>query len=202
MSKPSPQPQPTPDRLRRTLRLMAVGESDTARWAHPASLADQWDERAARAARHIPAGSHVLDLGAGAMALRRFLDTSYRYTAADVVCRGPGCRVVDLNRREFPAGAYDWVVLLGVLEYLHDCRWVLARAARAADSLIASYCLDTAGDVAKRRAMGWVNDYTETGFDALLAAGGWRRLAVETLKTAPSNLQRLFVCTRADAEEP
>ena len=198
MSTPSRQPQPTLRRFRRTMRLMATGESDYARWADPGSFADQWDERAARAARHIPAGSDVLDLGAGAMQLRRFLDTSCRYTAADVVPRGPGCLVVDLNRGEFPAGAYDWVVLLGVLEYLHDCRPVLARVARAADGLIASYCLDTAGNVIGRRAMGWVNDYTEASFDALLAASGWRQLAVETLKRGPSNLQRLFVCTRAD----
>ena len=38
--------------------------------------------------------------------------------------------MVDLNRREFPSGDYDWVTFLGVLEYIHEPRWPLEQAAK------------------------------------------------------------------------
>lgn len=187
---------PTDDRARLTERLIAEGGTDTARWAQESNLATQWDQRAAMAAEAIPAGSRVLDVGAGAMALATALKPGCAYQPADVVERRPGCFVVDLNRREWPPGAYDWVTLLGVLEYVHDVDWPLARAAESAGRLVVTYCTAVGSDTRPRRGLGWVNDLTAEAFAAKLAAAGWKVDEVREVKRGPSNIQLMYACSR------
>src|SRR5688500_4154416 len=105
-------PKPDAHRACETERLIAEGRTDIARWAQMQSLATQWDARAERAASHIPAGAKVLDIGCGAMALKAMLKPGCSYTGADVVERAPGALVIDLNRKEFPEGHYDWLTFL------------------------------------------------------------------------------------------
>lgn len=183
--------QPTAaDHAAYTKALAEVRGSDAGRWADPANLSAAWDGRAARVAAHIPRGTHVLDVGAGAMALRRFLDTSVRYTPADIVAREPGCLVADLNQGQFPAGRFDYVTMLGVLEYLHDLPGVLRRARAAAPRAIFTYSLYAGGERDGRRALGWFNDFTATELSALLAEAGWQVSSVEAIE----NNQILLMC--------
>jgi len=192
-----PPPKPTEDRARQTEKLIRERGTDTQRWAQPENLATQWDARAATAAKFIPAGASVLDIGAGAMALGSLLAPGSRYQPADVVERRPGCFVVDLNRREFPPGTYDWVTFLGVLEYIHDLRWPLEQAAKAAPRMIVTYCTDIGADPMLRRGMGWVNDLAAADFRRELEAAGWRVDEAFEVKRGPSNIQLMHVCTRA-----
>jgi len=190
-------PKPSEQRARATEKLIREGGTDTARWAELESLATQWDARAATAAGWIEAGASVLDVGAGAMALESLLKPGCSYYPADVVERRPGCLVVDLNRGEFPRGRYDWVIFLGVLEYIHDVGRVLDRAREAAPRMIVTYCADDAGDVAYRRGMGWVNDFTAQAFAAALARAGWRVEESREVKRGPGNVQLMFRCSSA-----
>jgi hypothetical protein len=190
-------PKPTDERAKLTERLMRERATDTARWAEVGNLATQWDARAAQAAEHIPAGSSVLDVGAGAMALEALLKPGCTYQPADVVERRPGCFVADLNRGEFPPGRYDVVTFLGVLEYVHDIDWPLARAARAAPRLIVTYCADIGADPALRRGMGWVNDLPADRFRERLGSAGWTIDTSFEVKRGPSNIQSMYVCSRA-----
>lgn len=187
-------PQPTEERARLTEKLMREKATDIARWEKPDNLAAQWDARAATAARLIPAGQRVLDVGAGAMALGGLLAPGCQYTPADVVERCPGCQVVDLNRGEFPSGTYDWVTFLGVLEYVHDAAAAFARARQAAPQMIVTYCTHLGGDVSLRRGMGWVNDYTADEFRRLLQESGWTIQAEQEVKRGPGNIQLMFSC--------
>lgn len=186
-------PLPTSERAQHTERMIREGRSDSERWAKIESLATQWDSRAAMAARYIPAGQRVLDIGAGAMALRSQLAAGCSYFPADIVSRGPECQVVDLNKGQFPAGQYDWVTFLGVLEYVHEPVAVLTRARTAAPSAIFTYCTMNHGEVQTRRGMGWVNDYTRSEFEALLAAAEWMVPEVAEVKRGPGNIQFMFV---------
>jgi hypothetical protein len=190
-------PLPTTERALHTEQLIREGRSDTERWANFDSLATQWDSRAAMAARFIPTGQHVLDIGAGAMALRSLLAPGCSYVPADIVSRGPGCQVVDLNKGEFPAGRYDWITLLGVLEYIHDPVAVLVRARDAARNAIVTYCTMSGGDVQTRRGMGWVNEYTRPEFERLLLDAGWTVRTVAEVKRGPGNVQLMFVLESA-----
>jgi hypothetical protein len=186
-------PLPTNERAQHTERLIREGSSDTERWAKLESLATQWDSRAAMAARYIPAGQRVLDIGAGTMALRSQLAAGCGYFPADIVSRGADCQVVDLNKGEFPAGQYDWITFLGVLEYIHDPVPVLVRARAAASNAIITYCTMSNGDLQVRRGMGWVNDYARPEFEALLGAAGWSVREAAEVKRGPGNIQLMFV---------
>ena len=175
---------------------MTAKGSDLERWAQPVNLAAQWDARANRAGVHIPAGVRVLDIGCGSMALRRALKPGCVYVPADIVEREPGCMVIDLNRQEFPPCSYDWVTLLGVLEYIHDPAWALQKAHEAASNLLLTYCVDTANGkaVSERRGMGWVNDFDPPGIRELLKSARWA-IAGEMLdKRGAYDNQMMFVC--------
>lgn len=195
-------PTPNDERARLTQRLIDERATDTARWARLESLATQWDARAAMAAEWIPDGARVLDVGAGAMALGGLLKPGCTYQPADVVERRPGCFVVDMNRGEFPPGSYDFVTFLGVLEYIHDIDWPLARAAVAAPRLVATYCTQAGAGIETRRAMGWVNDLPAGEFEAALQRAGWTLDRQREVKRGPGNIQLMFLCTRADAHAP
>jgi hypothetical protein len=139
----------------------------------------------------------VLDVGAGAMALERFLKPGCTYQPADLVERRPGCIVVDLNRGEFPDGAYDVVTMLGVLEYVHDVDAALARALAAAPRLVVTYCSAIAGaELRARRCAGWVNDLEQSQFEQALARAGWRIDRSVEVKRGPGNVQWMFGCSR------
>src|SRR5205807_393204 len=75
-------PKPTDERARATEELIREKGTDTERWARLESLATQWDARAAMAAEWIAAGSSVLDVGAGAMALEKALSPGCTYQPA------------------------------------------------------------------------------------------------------------------------
>jgi FkbM family methyltransferase len=167
----------SPERLAEVTRmLIAAQSSDGARWADPAQLLPGAEERAAAAAAFVAAGSRVLDLGAGAMALERALPAGCSYAPADLIARAAECAVVDLNQGQFPAGRHDVAVLLETLEHLHDPAAVLRRCRGAAERLILSYVVAGDGDRAARRRRGFVNDLTAADLEALLGQAGFRVL--------------------------
>lgn len=190
-------PLPTSERVRETEDLIARKETDIARWSQFDSLASQWDARAAMAAEWIPAGMRVLDLGCGAMTLASVLKPGCSYFPADVVARRPDCFVVDLNRRQFPPGEYDWVSFLGVLEYVHDIGWALREAREAAPNLLATYCTYDGGDISVRRGLGWVNDLARAEFESALTLAGWIIARTAEVKRGPANIQLMYAASRA-----
>jgi FkbM family methyltransferase len=178
-NRPSSVALPVEERRRWTKMLIAARGTDGARWADPANLEPGAEERARRAAVHIAEGSHILDLGAGLMKLRDVAPPGIRYTPADLVLRDPAGIVVDLNSGDFPPGVYDGVVMLEVLEYMHDPQGVLARARSAAPRLLLSYRTHGGGDVGERRAEGIFNDFTREEVLSLLEATDWKPVATE-----------------------
>lgn len=195
-----PPPTSSSSRAAETEDLILRKATDVARWAREASLASQWDARARQAADLIgPQPARVLDVGAGAMALRGFLPSGSSYIPADVVERCEGCQVADLNKQEFPPGTYDWVSFLGVLEYVHDPAWALRKAREAAPRMIVTYCTDASGDAAYRRGLGWVNDYDRPQFEDLLREAGWSIEAVVEHKRGIGNIQYVWRCARTGA---
>lgn len=195
-------PTSSADRLKLTESLIAEGATDVTRWSQFENLSTQWDERAKLAGDLIGSDPvKVLDVGCGAMTLEQFLAEGSTYSPADVAARREGCFVVDLNKGEFPAGVYDYVSFLGVLEYIHDPAWPLRRAREAAPRLIVSYCADISGDVAYRRGMGWVNDYAKAAFEALLVSCGWAPVDCVGYKRSATNAQFIWKCVRSDEHE-
>ena len=111
--------------------LRAIGRSDRARWSSLQNFESWWESRTAKMARLIPANSTVIEFGAGTRPLERMLDSNCKYIASDLVDRGPGTVVCDLNLPPLPDLTHlrpDVAVFAGVLEYIHDidslARWL------------------------------------------------------------------------------
>lgn len=188
---------PMEERVELTATLVDHGETDLARWSDSRNLDPQWSGRSWHAARLITPGSHVLDVGAGAQALKQFLTSDCRYTPSDVVARTPDTRVADLNRGEFPHGCYDVVTALGVLEYVNDLSGMLAAMRQAAPTAVVSYAASVGGTPADRLKHGWVNALTLHDIVRLATASGWMIAGAQSLNSTAVFEQWLFALRAA-----
>src|SRR5436190_22890161 len=103
--------------------LAVLGGSDYRRWARAENLKDRWDSRTKLIASLVPAGSRVIEFGAGKRQLERHLHPSCTYLPSDIVDRGPGTLIIDLNADpliDLGPHRVDPAALSGVLEYVHD----------------------------------------------------------------------------------
>lgn len=174
-----------------------TGKSDFSRWSKPKSLSPLWDERTRKLAGMVTPGSTVLEFGAGRRVLEQMLDRPARYTPSDLVDRGPGTIVCDLNARPLPHfGAHDVAVFSGVLEYVNDVPSLIQHLRGSVKTIVASYAvLERNRD--ERRAGGWVNDYTSAQFVAVFDEQGFD--CVESSSWQSQELYR-FVARQAKAD--
>ncbi|MGF1641895.1 MAG: FkbM family methyltransferase [Rhodospirillales bacterium] len=181
--KPERRPEPLPPlerspadadvRAATTALVIARKATDAARWADFEAMREGAAERVRLAAPLVAPASRVLDVGAGVMALRDRLPPDCRYVPSDLLPFDPATVVCDLNDGGFPDGTFDVVVLLDIIEFVHDPVRVLCAAA-VAPHLITSYRPADGDAPEERRRCGYVNDYTALEIEALLAQAGWR----------------------------
>jgi glycosyltransferase involved in cell wall biosynthesis len=165
----------------RTTLRRCRGAADYPRWGDPGSLSPDWDSRTEQIARLIPPESTVLEFGAGRMTLKDRLPAGCTYTPSDLVDRGAGTIVCDLNARDLPAfPPHDVAVFSGVLEYVNDISYLLSQINRPFRMIIASYAVrERASGKLERRSHGWVNDYTSGEFEEIFRRSGFRLDRVE-----------------------
>jgi hypothetical protein len=178
----------------RTTSYTLFGRSDYARWGREDNLKSDWDSRTEQIAALVPPGSSVLEFGAAKMALRTFLPPSCTYTPSDIVDRGPGTLVCDLNGATLPAfPRNDIVVFSGVLEYVYDVDRLLTALEHTCSCILASYAVTDFSNqrtVVQRRRQGWVNEYSKEECIALFEKHGficasemqWRNQFIFTFK--------------------
>jgi hypothetical protein len=175
-------------------------ETDLKRWSDPRNLHESWNFRSQRAAAFVRPGASLLDIGCGKMAIEAFLPAGCCYIPMDVVARDERTIVCDLNVQAYPAvNGVDHISMLGVLEYLNDpaafWRWAAQKNVR----LILSYIVFSPSfPLAKRREMGWVNDFGRDEIIAQAASAGFDLAHEETIP--PDNT--LFVFDRRPVPRP
>ena len=154
--------------------VIAEEQTDVLRWADHRQLEAAWNVRAMFASQFIPDGSHVFDIGCGAMAIEGFLPKSCTYVPCDVVRRDARTIVCDLNLDELPIAATecDRITMLGVLEYLYDPAKFLQQLQHNGKSAILSYCPTDWTQHLDRRALGWVNDLSLKELDCIFQNAG------------------------------
>jgi len=157
-----------PTRSVRMLRALTTSfrklqkKSDPQRWEGNKELPDWWDDRTVAIAQMISPGKTVLEFGAGRRVLEKNLKDCPQYTPSDIVDRGKGTLICDLNAINLPSfDAHDIVVFSGVLEYVHDVSRLIHHLSRNMPTIIASYAVHKDEPVMKRRGRGWVNDFQE-----------------------------------------
>jgi hypothetical protein len=109
--------------------MFVTRQPDYQRWSSPGGLEEWWDERTQALGSLVPPGSIVLECGAGRRQLEKYLPAGCRYIPSDLVDRGPGTIVCDLNRRPLPAlndVAPTVAVFSGVLEYVREPQSVVS----------------------------------------------------------------------------
>jgi len=180
------------ERIRRTAALAQASGTDMDRWSDKRNLDPRWAERARRAAGWIQPAWRVLDLGAGAQLLRHFLHDGCEYIPSDVIARTNDTLVADLNQHQFPSGNFDAVVALGVLEYIHDLEWLLARMREASPVAIVSYSASRDGLLAPRLGLGWMNHLALPDVYRLIGSVGWTVVSRVLLDEAVSHEQWLM----------
>ena len=153
--------------------------SDFGRWGTTDGLSPDWDSRTQLIATMIPPGHSVLEFGAGRMVLKECLHESSQYTPTDLVDRGHGTIICDLNGKTLPDFPRHHVaVFSGVLEYVIDIRRLVRHLLRSVDGIIASYAILELNPT-KRRYYGWVNDYREGELVSIFEEEGFRMLRQE-----------------------
>lgn len=182
--------------LRVSLGLPVEG-TDAKRWEDISNLRENWDERTILIAGMIPAGSDVIEFGAGRFVLRDNLPSNCMYQPSDIVDRGEGTIVCDLNQ-SFPVltKRYTHAVFSGVLEYIADIGCVADNLKEHADTIIASYAtIDRMPDRIKRKRRGWINHLTGEQFVAIFCERGYELAS----STAWKN-QTIYVFRNSDRQ--
>ncbi len=138
----------------------AAGKSDYKRWGNDKELSQGWDLRTKQIAHLIESGASVIEFGAGMLALKAHLPENCSYTPSDLIDRGEGTIVCDLNSDTLPEfQSYDVAVFSGVLEYVNEVPKLISHLSDRVNVILASYAV-TDTNKRDRRAQGWVNDYS------------------------------------------
>ncbi len=162
----------TSPRIAKIIVFKLRHKADYKRWTDPGSLETWWDARTEKIALLIPQDSLVLEFGAGRRQLERFLGRSCTYIPSDLIDRGPGTIICDLNQRPLPDLRYakaEVAVFSGVLEYIRDLESLIAWLSEQVAFCIASYtCVPTRQNAIQkirnkfdRLYYGYMNNYTE-----------------------------------------
>jgi hypothetical protein len=168
---------PAPARIARILKtrwVVRVRGTDRSRWSRDSSFDNAWSGRHQLMVRSVRPGDAVIDLGSGPRALEEHLPDGCRYIPVDVVPRGPGSVVCDLNRDPMPDVRGDVVVMSGVLEYIHDVHQLLTGARGLAPRAVVSYAtVEAFSDIRDRRSHGWMNDLGLPVLRDAFTTSGW-----------------------------
>lgn len=174
-------------------------DGDRARqWGDRKSYRPSWDARAEAAARMLPDGASILEIGVGAGAFRALVAGRHPYLGADLVPLDPETLPLDLDLDPLPAGTFDVVAMLGVLEYLHAPYEALRKARASGRRALFSYCClkagaDRAQIVRKRRERGWINGWSRDELLASAGRAGWRVAREEPFNEGDDFYQAIFL---------
>jgi hypothetical protein len=162
----------------------AIGRADYQRWSSPDGLEAWWEERTQAIAELIPPESRVIEFGAGRRQLEKYLAPTSTYIPSDLVDRGPGTLICDLNDRPLPDLSRlkpSVAVFGGVLEYVKDVESLVSwLRTQGIQTCIASFEPVPAATGAysrgrhrvRRRYFGYMNDLTDSSLVQAFAAAG------------------------------
>lgn len=162
-------------RLFRTYFLKFRKTNDVERWNDSSQLLSDWASRNQLISSLIPNGLSIIDCGAGKMTLKKYLKKDCKYTPLDIVDRGNGTIICDLNSKVLPIlQKYDVAVVSGVLEYIYDIPNLIRYLSKSVGMIVISYSpSDTVPKRLDRLSNGWVNDYSTLKLKQMFELAGF-----------------------------
>ena len=175
---------------------------DRARWGDRNSYQPSWDARAEVAARMLPDNVSILEIGVGTGAFRALVSDRCQYLGADLAPLDPKTLPLDLDLDPLPGGTFDFVVMLGVLEYLRAPEQALRKAYASGRQAVFTYCClkpgaDRAQIVQKRRERRWINDWSRDELVANAERAGWRVAREEPFNEGDDFHQAIYMAERS-----
>ena len=145
---------------------------DHSRWSNPDNYRQHWSLRAAAAAELVPNGMSVLEIGTGTGFFRDYVQDRCIYVGADLYPLDDTVLAINLDSDQLPEGKFDYVVLLGVFEYLHEAESAIDKVCSVSTDVVCSYCCLpkcrlTARSYQNRKKSGWVKRPMHTEVHAL-----------------------------------
>lgn len=192
-----------------TLHMVKTGlmkltrRTDYNRWANLENYLAWWKPRTEKVASLIPNGTRVLEFGAGNRHLESLLAKDCEYIPSDLVDRGPGTVVCDLNKRPLPDLSYLMAnvgVFVGVLEYISDLPTLIEWLSTQVLFCVVSYdCIKTStlgprriAELIRRACHGYLSYYTQQELIRLFERNGFACTKTESWQN-----QELFAFSKA-----
>lgn len=104
----------------------------------------------------------VVDLGAGAMLIKKYLSPETNYIPVDFIPFAPGTCVCNLDEYEFPVSVMpknvDCTIILGTLEHVRNWRWLLTATSKVSPRiLVGLVALEIMPSIKERAEHGFVS---------------------------------------------
>ena len=156
-------------------------KSDVDRWKQKKWLFDDWNERTKIMAQWITPKSSVLEFGAAKLALKQFLPEGVNYTPSDIVDRGEGTIVCDLNKTIPDIRHQDIIFFSGVLEYIYNVPDLIRSLSGKTERFIISYgTFDKFNSLKNRKINGWVNQHTNDEILSIFKENNFKLIDTDT----------------------
>ncbi len=156
-------------------------KSDVDRWKQKKWLFDDWNERTKIMAQWISPNTSVLEFGAAKLALKQFLPQGVTYTPSDIVDRGEGTMVCDLNKNIPDFKFQDIIFFSGVLEYIYDLPKLVTSLSNKTNRFIISYgTFDAFNSLENRKINGWVNAHTNDEILVIFKNNNFKLIETDT----------------------
>jgi hypothetical protein len=169
---------------------------DRQKWGASSSYSADWAARGVLAARHIPDGSRVLEIGTGGGRSANSL-RDCRYTGTDLQPIDKNTLALNIETDSLPHGPRDVAVVLGVLEYLLGPIAALNKVSAAAQTVIVSYCIPRGPNPQTHRsARGWINALSEQDLVRSVTTAGLWLNARDIFNAAADSAQIVFAFCR------
>lgn len=149
-------------------------QTDFNRWEHNAKEKPCWDGRNQFIATLIPPGASIIDVGAGAMTLEKYLVRDTDYTPLDAVRSSERTLIVDFNTYDIPQLDYirDYAVCSGIMEYILPTHFFIETIRKWARNIILSYAISDLNPDATTARTGWVNNFSDQNLRVLFRQHG------------------------------
>ena len=195
-----------PLRTVQTLVSRIFLQSYYSKWTDQHSLEAWWEPRTRKIAEFVPKHTKVIEFGSGSRWLESYLDPTCEYVPSDLIDRGPGTVICDLNKRPLPDLKpidLDVAVFIGVLEYVCDLPSVIEWLAKHVSVCVMSYvCASTdvytirgLNEALQRLKAGYMNNYREEELLALFHERGFVCVCDDTWEN-----NRLFLLHSKDGK--
>jgi hypothetical protein len=151
----------------------------------------KFTDRAIYVSNFIPKNSSVLDIGGGLGELNNYLDNA-EYNSIDIEKWNEFTIKADLNKKEFPKikEKRDFVICLGIIEYIEDPSFFLYKMREYSDIMIISYKRNTNGGMERK------NNFDILEFKWLLEDVKWKVLFDKKIRTG----DHIFFCSNKKNE--